>query len=238
MKRETSPLALLGAVVLAVGCGGGGGGGHTVAPGPSGAMTKAQAIVLARALNLRPEDVPGFGASVPERESSRDRQVAGELAACAGGVGKSHQLAQASSDNFKRGGGLVQVSSGVAVMQTPALAEQDLRALRSARGKSCLARILGSYFNGRQQQGATFGAPTISTGTPPAPGTAGGIALRVTLPVTAHGVTIPAYFDLLGFVYGRAEVSLIAVGIPTAFPAQTEQQLFTLLVHRAIARGA
>jgi hypothetical protein len=43
--------------------------------------------------------------------------------------------------------------------------------------------------------------------------------------------------DILGFVYGPTEVSLLSFGVPEPFPAATEQHLFSLLLQRAKAHG-
>ena len=74
---------------------------------------------------------------------------------------------------------------------------------------------------------------SIREGTPPAPGTNGAFALRVTLPISVQGVTVQSYFDFLGFVTGSAEVTLQSVGVNEPFPAATQEHLFGVLVQRA-----
>lgn len=83
----------------------------------------------------------------------------------------------------------------------------------------------------------TVGRVSIASGTPPAPGTAGGFGWRISTTIVGHRIAIPFYMDVLGFVYGPSEVALLTFGLPRPFPAAIEQRLFTLLVERAKARG-
>jgi len=46
---------------------------------------------------------------------------------------------------------------------------------------------------------------------------------------------IPFYLDILGFVYGPAEISLLSSGLPVPFPAALQQRLFLSLLARAKA---
>ena len=67
----------------------------------------------------------------------------------------------------------------------------------------------------------------------------GSFGWRITATLTVAGkIDIPAYLDILGFVEGTAEVSLVTSGLGEPFPAVTEQHLFTLLVERATAHEA
>jgi hypothetical protein len=45
-----------------------------------------------------------------------------------------------------------------------------------------------------------------------APGTTGSFAWRIELRFTLHGIQVPLYLDILGFVYGQAQVSLFSTG--------------------------
>ena len=76
----------------------------------------------------------------------------------------------------------------------------------------------------------------MQEGTPPAPGTSGSVGLRISTSITVRGVRIPYYLDILGFVYGPADVALFSSGLPVPLPAADEQQLFLSLLARARAR--
>ena len=67
----------------------------------------------------------------------------------------------------------------------------------------------------------------------PAAGANGSFGLRLTLPISAPGLTVKAYFDFLGFVRGPEEVTLQSIGVGQPFPAATQEHLFGVLVGRA-----
>jgi hypothetical protein len=248
MRRAQIVPALI-AVALLAGCGSSGGGkssttsqaaANSSGAGAAKALTKSEALALANALMLRASDAPaGYKASPPEKESKED-ELGRKLTACAGGAGEAGQLADVKSDEFSREAGVVhlKVQSGVTVERTPALANQDLAAIRSERGKRCLSKFLDQYLRGKNYNGATIGPASVSEGTPPAPGTSGGFALRVVFQISYQGIKIPTYIDFLGFVSGPAEVTLFSLGVPEAFPAAIQQHLFGLLVQRSQTRGA
>jgi len=233
--RVAPILAALAVGALLAGCGGSS---HpkTTSTSGAGAVTKGQALALAQAINLKPADVAGFKA-IPSsgHETPQEKALTRDLETCAGGAGEAHKLAEAKSDEFKREAkGLPQeVSSSVSIEQTPAYAEQDLKAIRSRRGQACIVKLVNEALKARHLAGAKVGAVSIREGTPPAPGTNGAFALRVTLPISVQGVTVPSYFDFLGFVTGSAEVTLQSVGVNEPFPAATQEHLFGVLVQRA-----
>ena len=151
--------------------------------------------------------------------------------------GSGASLADASSKDFelRRGIVAVSVSSEVSVARTPATAASGLAAIRSAHVRGCFSRYLGLLLKGQHYGGATLGRVSIESGTPPAPGTAGGFGWRVTATLTTHRIRIPFYMDILGFVYGPARVTLFSSGALHPFPAAAEQRLFSLLLGRAKA---
>jgi hypothetical protein len=212
---------------------------------PAGAekpLTKAQALAFAHAVNLTAADVPGFKVSSEhhERETPAEKRSGGELTRCAGGVGSSHQVAEASSKEFEResNSGAQNAQSGVTVEQTPALAAKELAAVRSARGRACLSHYVTLLFQGQKYEGASVGPVSIASGSPHAPGTTGGFGLRITATITLHHIKIPFYMDFLGFVYGPTEVMFRSFSLPEPFPAATEERLFSLLLTRAKSRAA
>jgi hypothetical protein len=202
-------------------------------------LSKTQAIAFARAVNLRASDVPGFKVSSEhEQETAAEKRLNHELRRCTGGaLSSSKGLAEVSSNDFELKHGIVDlgVSSGVSVLQTPALAAKELAAVRSNRVRGCVTHYLDLLFKSQQYRGALVSPTSIMQGTPPAPGTTGSFGWRITVAITIRSIRIPFYIDILGFVYGPTEVTLFSVGILHPFPAAIQQRLFTLLVTRAKA---
>jgi hypothetical protein len=204
-------------------------------------VTKAQAIAFARAVNLRQSDLPGFNGSSGrhEQETPKENRLQAQLARCAGTVSAKYQVAEASSKEFEREENVasLKVQSGVTVMQSPALAARELAAVHSKRGRECLSTYVTALFKTHKYDGASVGPVSVSSGSPPAPGVTGSFGLRVTTTIVLHNVSIPFYMDSLGFVDGPAEVSLNTFGLPTPFPAATEERLYQLLLSRSKAHG-
>lgn len=209
----------------------------TPPPGAARSPTKTQALAFARAVNLTVADVPGFKAS-PEQhhQTAVEKQRERELVSCAGGaVSAGEGLASVSSPDFKLERDVLDLSvnSEVSVAQTPALAAKALATIRGTHFRECLSRYLNLLFHAQSRSGTTVGPISIVQGTPPAPGATGSFGWRITATITARGVKLPFYQDMLGFVYGSAEVSLTSSGALRPFPAAIEQQLFLLLLKRA-----
>jgi len=202
-------------------------------------LSKPRALAYARAVNLTAADLPGFTVSSDkESATAKEKQLERELLHCVGPAGSAGKLAEASSRNFELSHGILQLSvtSEVSVAQTPAMAARELAAIRSAHVRGCFAHYLGLLLKGQHYGGASVGPVSVASGTPPAPGTAGGFGWRLTATLTIRGLAVPFYLDILGFVYGPATVSLFSSGAVRPFPAAAEQRLFTLLLHRAKVR--
>lgn len=201
-------------------------------------FTKAQANAFVRAVILRAGDLPGFRVSTEhEHETATEKHLTGEMVGCIGGGGFTKGLAAASSQHFERETGAFDqgVHSEVTVAQTAAMAARELALIRGKRARACMSHFFGLIFKGVQYRGATFGLVAISQGFPPAAGTAGSFGWRVTAALRLHGLQIPIYVDIVGFVYGPAEITLFSSGAPEQFPAATERRLYALLVKRARA---
>jgi hypothetical protein len=195
-------------------------------------------LAFAHAVNLTATDVPGFSASSKhERDTAEEKQLEHQMLRCAGNLTAGKGLAEASSPDYvlKRGILDLGVSSEVGVAPTPALATRELAAIRSAHVRGCFSHYLELLFKSKQFSGAIVGPVSIASGTPPAPGTAGGFGWRVTATFTVQRVRVPLYLDILGFVYGPARVTLFSSGVLRPFPAPIQQGLFSLLLSRAKA---
>jgi len=204
------------------------------------AVGREQALAYARAVNLTPTDVPGFTASAQRpKRSAREARLEHAMLRCAGSVGSEGALAEIGSKNFelKRDILNLTVSSEVTVAHSAAAASRTLAAIRDAHVRKCFSQFLDTVIKGENLGGATVGAVSIQSGNPPAPGTSGGFGWRVTVPLTVHQLGVSFYLDILGFVYGPAEVTLSSTGLVQPFPAAIEQQLFRLLLARAKAHA-
>lgn len=260
-------LALLATAAVVAGCGKGGAqtvavvtvtvpAGHTQPPGQPGGSggstggstgagsvahggaSTAQKRAYAEAVNITAQDVPGFSVQphTKNNENPAEKKLEADLLRCSGG--RARGLGELGSPQFGRKAGLVtwNVASGVSFAESPQEAAGELARLRSSRARACLQRyVAGVFANGRFH--GLVGTPRVSSGSPPAPGTSGGFAWRVVAPVTVQSVKIPFYIDILGFVYGSSEVTLISSGFPTPLPATAEEQLYTSLIQRALAHG-
>jgi hypothetical protein len=207
----------------------------------SAAVARAQAF--AHAVNLTAADVPGFAVSGEHKrhhEGAAEKRLERELHQCAGGAGvtgakERSAIAEASSGTFERKGGIASqsVSSTVTVEPNAAAAARLLGALHSNTLRSCLSHAFAGLLRAQHIPGASIGAVSVKYGSPPAPGTNGGYALRVRTTIVVRQVPIPFYLDILGFVDGQAEVSMLAITIPQPLTASLEEHLYNLLLERA-----
>jgi hypothetical protein len=215
----------------------------THAPGAAhagGTPTKAQAQAFARAVNLQAADVPGFNVSSEhehEHETAAEKRLKPELRRCFGSAVETKGVVEAGSKKLERSAGIASesVSSEVTVAQTAALSAKELAAIHSGRLPACLAHYFEQLLKTQDLHGAGVGPVSTKQGSPPAPGMTGSFGLRFTATITLHGIRVPFYVDILGFVDGPAEVSLDTFGIPRPFPGTVEERLFSLLVERARA---
>ena len=261
MRRTAAIPVLAASAVLLAGCGGGG---HTTAtrnarpstakathagphangqpdaPGPAASREEAKARAFAVAVNLRASDVPGFHpSSEHEHKSAAEKRLEPELAKCVGVAGTKREATEMSSKTYERGRSIItqSVSSQVTVARTSAVAARELASIRGGHLQSCLAHYLNQLLASTNLHGAKIGPVSTKQGSPPASGADGSFGLRFIETVTLHGLRIPFYVDILGFVKGRAEVSLFTFGVLRAFPAALEEQLFSLLLERAKAHS-
>jgi hypothetical protein len=260
LMRRTAAIPMLAAsAVLFTGCGGGraaatgtasspaakaatatraGARPGGAAPALSGEPAKARAFALA--VNLKASDLPGFHPSTNRRhQSAAEKRLEPELAKCVGGASARPQATQASSKSYERGASIItqSVSSQVTVARTNAVAARELAAIRSGHLQSCLAHYFNQLLASEDLHGAKVGSVSVKQGSPPAAGADGSFGLRFIQTVTLHGVHIPFYVDILGFVKGRAQVSLFTFAVLRQFPAALEEQLFSLLLERAKAHS-
>jgi len=198
----------------------------------------ARARSFAAAVNLRASDVPGFSATAKSQHKTTptEERIERELAACAGGLGSALGSGEEASPQFKRKVNVLQVSvsSNVSFLPSAANGAAQLAVLRNPRTRGCLATYLRQLLSQqRYGGGAQITHVGVTQGTPPAGGTTGGFGWRLTAVFTVKHLNVPFYLDILGFLYKRAEVTLVSTGEALPFPAAIEERLFELLLTRA-----
>jgi hypothetical protein len=211
--------------------------------GANRTFTKRQAIAFAHAVNLRLADVPGFRiVTEHEHDTAAEKRLERAMLRCVGfgALASSRGVVEASSPSFERETNALDdgVHSEVSVVRTVQQAATELAAARSDRAAVCVSHYLDLLLKSQKYHGARVSPVAISQRTPPAPGTAGSFGWHITTTLTLNKATVALSFDIVGFVYGPAEVSLFTSGAPRPFPASTEEGLFSLLLARAKAHGA
>jgi hypothetical protein len=192
-------------------------------------------------VNLTANDVPGFRVSSEQEgasEKASEQRRESELLRCVH-VASSHALAEENSKEFERQSPVLAegVKSEVTVAPSAALAAKELAVIRSAHARACVADHLSLLLKSKNYGRGKFAGVSIAQGIPPAPGTSGGFGWRITVKLNVRRIPAPFYADILGFVYGPAEVSLFTSGFPKPFSARSEERLFSLLLRRAKAHA-
>jgi hypothetical protein len=251
-RTRVAPALLASALVvanLALGACGKGGATTTIvttrnsagAPPPaggSGGPSVQRARAFARAVNLTADDVPGFNPNERHSQHTRaERRLEREMLSCTGLAGAKQAVLEEGSKSFQLKQGVIDlsVSSEVTVEPSAQTALRALAAIRSAHVRGCFSRYLERAFRAEHVSGATVGPVTIQAGTPPAPGTSGSFGWRVTASFGVRGIRVPLYLDILGFIAGPSEVTLLSSSVVRPFPAEAQQHLFALLLVRARA---
>jgi hypothetical protein len=217
---------------------------QTSTSSPVKPLTRAQARLLVRAVNLRASDLPGFElSSEKEREPAAAKRLEHQLLHCVGGALSGHGLAEGSSKEYERetSGTEESIESGVSVAPTAAIAARELQAAHDGKTRVCLSRYVTLLFMllaSSEGHGLTASPVQISSLSLPAPGATGDFGWRMSGTISLHGIRVPFDIDIAGFVVGQAEVTLFAAGLPEPVPTATERRLLALLVSRAEAHGA
>jgi len=219
-------LAIAATAMLAAGCGGGSSAGSATAP-----ITKARATAYAKAVNLKPADLPGMSVQSPEG-SAPAGPLGGEAARCSGAVNPALMVARIRSANFS-GAAHELIRSTVIVWPSVALATRDQVVGRSQRALLCAQRLFSREL--AQRIGVKFHVGQVRVSRlAPLPGVPGSFGVRIETPILgAH--TGSDYVDAVASVYGRSAVTLYATGVLRPVPEATERRLLSLLYNRAEA---
>ena len=185
----------------------------------------------ARAINLRPGDLPGWSAAA-NTTSNSDRAMSAQMAKCAGGGDPALvDVVDETSPNFDQGE--AEVSSDVTMVRTKADGQNDLRALQSPKLQSCIQQVAVPYLKTQLPAGATIDQISFTRLAAP-PGIPDSFGFRLGVEVTAPGQPpVSVTSDQLGVLVGRAEIELddtVNGGTPDR---PLEQHLISLLYDRA-----
>ena len=242
MRAGTPAILSLALAAGLAGCGGGTSKPSSSASSPPSAvadvkpLSAAEAKALAKAVNLRPADLPGFKASSEgEHEAAAEKRENHHFLKCVGAAASHSPLLEAGSMNFEHQSSFSDESarSDVEVAATPAIAAEELAATRSSRARSCLSIFLSRLFRSKGEHEFTLGSLSVTGITPSAPGTSGSFGWHVSTSIIVHGLGVPLRFDFLGFGYRTAMVVLFDLGLPKPFPEAKEHELFARLIGRA-----
>jgi hypothetical protein len=261
MTRLAALLAALAFCLAAAGGLGCGGGGSDETAGASAeALAKVRASDYARAVNIHAADVPYFeqvpdeeGEEDPAEERRRDR----ELRRCIGVGGNLEDDRVAKVDSLTYGtqspGELLRVQSSVEVVAKAGDAARELKLFRSGRAERCLQRVYVSALEEDESGTAEVRRVSLFRMPLPAPGIEESFGYRFKALVTVHPQTsqlsayrpgapqatsqsVEIYVDILGFVAGRAEVTLTATGAPAPVSKNLKRNLLRVLHERATER--
>jgi hypothetical protein len=201
-------------------------------------LTAARAVAFAHAVNLTAADIPGARIA-RTREGRGDPGEQRQLRRCEGATRPGRNLTDSRSPKFSRGTELEteEIRSYVTVLAKGRPAAAEFAPLKSAAVRECVARVLTRRFAAKAVREARWGRFSVSRLAVQAPGADGTIGIRVaaTLTLTLSEVSVPIYFDVLGFASGPAAVALSAVSVTQPVPAATEGRLLSLLLARAEA---
>jgi hypothetical protein len=203
-------------------------------------LTRSQAAAFANAVTIQATDLRGFTIALSESErSAGEQRLERAILGCVGIMTGHSELAAADSKEFERRNTTedLGVSSSVSVARTPAIAAQGLTAARSPNAQSCLSHYLYHWTGPNPKGGPSAPSLSVSHERALAPGTSGGVVLRIADSVNAGGKSSPLDLDFYGFVCGQAQIGLFTTSLLGAFPAAARQQLLALLLARAKANG-
>ncbi len=182
------------------------------------AVTQASALAFAHAVNLRASDQPEMKALGAERPAPSLQASNVAFARCAGLISPDSVLINIRSTWLTTRGEreLRLVRSRVTVLPSEALARRNLAAFSSPRGLRCARR-----------PGTSISKLSIAL-----PGGVHATGERVIAPTEGLPHEL-GYHDIVGFVYGPAEIVLTAAGYSHPVATQTEQHLLGILYRRA-----
>jgi hypothetical protein len=230
--RRTRPGAALAALAFALVLA------TTAALASSTTITRADAPAIAKAIQLRPGDLPGYGQQ-PNPFTPQEEKANTQAAKCDGGVSSFDALINAPSAYFLTK--TAAISSFVEIFSSARLAAQDVAASGSSRGVACALRVYAKQIKASAPKGETISLSSIGRLPSIVSGIAGATAYRLVL--VAHAKqgntehTVTSYSDYIAFAYRQVEVDLSAAFHVTP-PPTLERKLTLLLLQRTKAAAS
>jgi hypothetical protein len=231
-RKSIMTLAILAGLSAMAACGSSSG---TSAPSSSSSTAVTVNPTADRAtattINLTSADRPGWSSS-PNTTSSGDQATSAQLAACAGASNPNAvDVVDVSSPDFNQN--QAGESSDVTMVKTHADGLSDLRALKGPKLDPCLQQIGVPELKAALGPGESLSDVQITTINPPgAPPDSFALRLTVGITVPQQG-TANLTVDVVGFLVGRAEITLSSSNVGQNPDPTLEQQLLSLLVTRA-----
>ncbi len=188
----------------------------------------------AEAINLTAADLPGWQES-PNPPDTADASLGSQLSSCVGGPDENNiDVVDVTSSNFTKGS--VELSSDVTMIRSHADAVADVGSVKSPELQACVEKILKPTLAKDLPIGATITELQANTFKPSESLPDGlGLRLTMTLEATVSGVTrsVPFYISQIGFVVGRAEVTLLENEMGQLANVPLEASLLNLLLTQA-----
>jgi hypothetical protein len=198
------------------------------------AANSSREKAIARAINLRASDVPGFSPAHVVALRARAKKICPGLTQFAGPRG----AASARSPVFSSSPGQESADSRVAIERSRRVAMRGAALARTGRIRACLKRELeaSSFKPGHGLPPVRYTRVRVKPLRLNAAGTDGGFGIRVRMVVYFGSRGEKDTSDIIGFAVGSDEIGLFASreGGGT-FPRRTEWRLSSALVNRALA---
>jgi hypothetical protein len=226
------------------------------APAPPPSVRAAE---YARAVNLKPADLPYFEAQDDDETDphpARERRLERKVESCIGidENDEAEPLASVSSPSFSATSPPAYLSIQSTVEVEPDLrgAARAVQLMRGDKVEGCLRRVYIPGLEGLEPSGVELRRVSISRLRPPLPGVSLSYGYRIdalatvsapTAQLSAYrpvdeapqSMTLPMHLDLLSFIVGPASVSLSATAMPTPASRILERNLLIRLHSRAVA---
>jgi hypothetical protein len=204
----------------------------------AGPVTKPRVAAFARAVNLKPSDLPG-AAVMPTREDSAGEDLGAPFASCTGSSIEPPKVAAFVTPTFlfaerDEWAGFV---SQVGAAPTPYEAKAMVSLLRSPQGFSCLQQLLPRAFEEESKDDHEIRDVSVSRLTTPLPPTHDAYGIRIDMLQIEGGREHRLFADVISFVSGPNEIVLEVFGAPTPVNQQVEAGLVATLYFRALSAG-
>ena len=206
------------------------------------ALARSRALAFAKAVNLKPGELPGFEVLGTETERPPPGPIGLAQDRCTGILSPSVRVARVSSAEFSAGRGRhsVLLKSAVGVWPAPGDVVFNSVASETPRGEECLVAALRAAhrkINLEREGRRRIGPFTVATVPYPLPGVSRGSLMKIdeTRLRRSGAVFFHVYRDVFDFVTGPSNVELEAVGLGNPVPSQTVQPVLRSLLARARA---